>query len=88
MAADTTPPESLLFHVSRQLRLDPALWTEYAQRDETRREHALELQSAFSYRSFTVGEYRKQRGALTELALQTNRESALNRGLESLSRLL
>lgn len=46
---------------------------EYAQRDETRREHALELQAAFDYRSFTAEEYRQQRGMLTELALQTNK---------------
>ncbi|MBX9799981.1 MULTISPECIES: Tn3 family transposase [Azonexaceae] len=73
MAADTTPPDALLSHVSRQLRINPAAWAEYAQRDETRREHALELQAAFGYRPFSTGEYRKQRGTLTELALQTNK---------------
>lgn len=62
MAADTTPPDALLSHVSRQLRINPAAWAEYAQRDETRREHALELQAAFGYRPFSTGEYRKQRG--------------------------
>ena len=37
------PPDSLLSHVSQQLRMKPSSWAEYAQRDETRREHALEL---------------------------------------------
>lgn len=46
---------------------------EYGQHDETRREHALELQAACGYRPFTAAEYRQQRGALTELALQTNK---------------
>ncbi len=73
MTADTTPPDGLLSHVSRQLQINPDSWVEYAQRDETRREHALELQAAFDYRSFTVEEYRQQRGMLTELALQTNK---------------
>ncbi len=73
MAAATTPPDALLSYVSQQLHINPAAWSEYAQRDETRREHALELQAAFGYRPFTAGEYRKQRGMLTELALQTNK---------------
>jgi Domain of unknown function (DUF4158) len=73
MPPDTSPPEVLLSHISRQLRVKPAVWAEYALRDETRREHALELQTAFGYRPFTAGEYRQQRGTLTELALQTNK---------------
>lgn len=73
MTADTTPPDGLLSHVSRQLQINPDSWGEYGQRDETRREHALELQAAFDYRSFTAEEYRQQRGMLTELALHTNK---------------
>ena len=45
--------------------------------DETRREHALELQSVFGYRPFTIAEYRKVRRWLTDLALQTNKALAL-----------
>lgn len=44
---------------------------------ETRREHALELQEMFGYRPFTIAEYRRLRGWLTDLALQTNEASAL-----------
>lgn len=73
LPADKTPPAGLLSHVASQLRIDPLAWAEYARRDETRREHALELQTAFGYRPFTAGKYRKRRSTLTELALQTNK---------------
>lgn len=73
IAAGITPPDVLLSYVSQQLHINPTAWCEYAQRDETRREHALELQTVFGYRPFTAGEYRKQRSMLTELALQTNK---------------
>ena len=73
MTAFATPPMGLLAYVSQQLGLNPDIWTEYAQRDETRREHTLELQAAFGYQSFTAGDYRQQRSTLTDLALQTNK---------------
>lgn len=70
---DAKPSDILLSYVAQQLRLKPAVWDEYGQRDETRREHAIELQAVYGYRPFTATEYRQQRGALTELALQTNK---------------
>lgn len=66
------PPVVLLKYIGQQLRIKSAVCVEYASRDETRREHALELQQAFGYRSFTVADYRHARTWLTELALQTN----------------
>jgi len=77
MALDTEPPPALLAFVARQLRVSPESWQSYAQRDETRREHALELQTLFDYRPFTVGEYRQRRGLLTDLAMQTNKAVAI-----------
>ena len=70
MAPESEPPADILSFVSRQVHASPEAWAAYAQRDETRREHASELQSAFGYRPFTVIEYRQRRGALTALALQ------------------
>jgi len=77
MAPDAEPPPALLAFVARQLRVSPESWQGYARRDETRREHALELQDAFDYRPFTMGEYRRRRGPLTDLAAQTNKAVAL-----------
>lgn len=72
MAPEMEPPADILAFVARQVRVPPASWAEYARRDETRREHAGALQAAFGYRPFTIAAYRRQRGALTALALQTN----------------
>jgi hypothetical protein len=77
MTLEAEPPAELLAHVARQIQVDPGAWTEYATRDETRREHALELQGIFGYRPFTIAEYRRLRGWLTDLAPQTNKASAL-----------
>lgn len=54
-----------------------AAWDEYASRDETRREHALELQAALGLRTFTVPEYRTLRRWLTDLAMRTHKPLAL-----------
>jgi Domain of unknown function (DUF4158) len=84
---EAEPPTELLAHVAQQIQVDPDAWTEYAARDETRREHAIELQSIFGYRPFTIAEYRGLRGWLTDLALQTNKASVLAEELiESLRR--
>jgi TnpA family transposase len=73
LGPETVPSARLLAFVAQQVGALPEAWDEYAQRDATRREHALELQAAFGYRPFTVLEYRRRRGMLTELALQTNK---------------
>lgn len=69
MDPETGPPDAVLAFVAQQAGVPSASWGEYARRDETRREHALELQAAFGYRPFTVTEYRRCRGVLMELAL-------------------
>jgi len=46
----------------------------------------LELQAAFGYRPFTRGEYRRLRGPLTELALQTAKGPLLTQHLIELLR--
>lgn len=42
LGPDEEPPSELLAFLARQLHVPVAAWTEYATRDETRREHALE----------------------------------------------
>lgn len=79
--ADAAPPAGILAFVAQQVGVPPEAWDEYARRDETRREHALELQAAFGYRPFTVREYRRLSGALTDLALQTNKAIAIAQAL-------
>ena len=57
ITSDLTPPDKLINYVAQQLRIKPASLNDYGQRDETRREHALELQTIFGYVPFTAKEY-------------------------------
>lgn len=73
LGPDAAPPDAILAFVAHQVGVPPASWDEYARRDETRREHARELQATLGYRPFTVAEYRRRRDALAELALRTDK---------------
>jgi TnpA family transposase len=53
-----TPPKEMLAFVADQLSVDPSLFGEYAQRAETRREHALELQQYLGLRTFRLADWR------------------------------
>jgi TnpA family transposase len=77
LLADETPPLELINFLALQLYVPSSAWDEYAQRDETRREHLLELQTHYGIRSFILGQYRSLAGWLVSTALQTNRGVAL-----------
>ena len=49
---EEAPASDLLAFVAKQLRLDPKLWLQYAQRPQTRREHLVELQSWLGLQPF------------------------------------
>ncbi len=50
MDPEAVPPDAVLAFVAQQVGVPSASWGEYARRDETRREHARDLQAAFGYR--------------------------------------
>lgn len=77
LPTDARPPEALLSMVARQLDLDPALWSQYAKRPETRREHFLELQAWLGLTPFGTSHARHFVHHLSELAQQTERGMAL-----------
>jgi len=70
---DAVVPMLLLEWVGRQLRLDPVCWPQYAEREETRREHLLELRPYLGLEPFRLADYRQVVQAATELALQTDK---------------
>jgi TnpA family transposase len=88
LAANAAPAVPLLRLAARQLKLDPVEWENYATRGETRREHMIELQSVFGFRSFTTqAHYRQAVQSLEELAWQTDKGVMLATALiESLRR--
>ena len=68
--------------VADQLKLPGDIWNDYGQRAETRREHLLELQSAYGFQSFTtLGHYRTAVHSLDDLAWQTDKGIVLAREL-------
>ena len=58
LGPDEHPPEAMIVFVAHQLECSPAAFGEYALRDQTRREHAVELQKSLHLRSFRLADWR------------------------------
>ena len=52
------PPHAMIAFVAQQLVVSPATFVDYALRDQTRREHAVELQKYLRFRSFGLADWR------------------------------
>ncbi len=66
-------PETLKF-IANQLKIkDFSVWRNYFKRDSTRREHILELQSLFGFKTFTNLHYEDYIKKLTPLAKQNDK---------------
>lgn len=52
------PPHAMIAFVAQQLAVSPATFADYARRDQTRREHAVELQKYLRLRSFGLADWR------------------------------
>lgn len=66
------PPATLCAFVAEQLGLDPAHFGDYAERDQTRREHVLEIQAALGLQPLTRALYREVAVWLLPTALATD----------------
>jgi hypothetical protein len=66
-------PEPFLFFVANQLGIDPSLFSDYARRDQTRREHAVELQALLGLRNFRLADWRATIDVGAEAAWGTDR---------------
>jgi TnpA family transposase len=87
LGADEPPFPPLLRMVATQLKVPVESWDEYGQREQTRREHMVELQTVFGFKPFTMSHYRQAVHTLTALALQTDKGIVLASALvESLRR--
>jgi hypothetical protein len=80
------PPEPLLHDVARQLRADPALWTRYAAREVTRREHVLEIQAWLAVAAFGQDHHRRAVETLADLAMHTDQGLVLARSMVEMLR--
>ncbi len=73
LGADEPPFPPLLRIVASQLKVPVESWDDYGQREQTRREHLVELQTVFGFQPFTMSHYRQAVHTLTELAMQTDK---------------
>ncbi|HTR79426.1 MAG TPA: Tn3 family transposase, partial [Gemmatimonadaceae bacterium] len=67
------PPEAMIAFVARQLGVLSADFADYAQRDQTRREHAVELQRYLGLRRFGLADWRRCLHVGTDAAWATDR---------------
>jgi TnpA family transposase len=81
LPTDAMPPTPLLAMVGRQLCVEPDIWSQYAQRPETRREHLAELQAWMRLAPFAIADYRRFVHQLTDMAQQTDRGIVLAEAL-------
>ncbi|MBI4804164.1 MAG: Tn3 family transposase [Desulfovibrio sp.] len=76
-----SPDQRMLGMISRQLMIDPGLWTNYAGRDQTRREHLQAIIGIYGYRQFNVADYRSLSIWLLPFALQSDQSMVLGRAV-------
>lgn len=81
LRAGEVPTEAVIAVVAEQLDIDPAVFTLYAQREETRREHAREIVSALGLRSVRVSDYRMLILAAAREATTTERGLPITRAV-------
>ena len=87
LGLEDVPFRPLLQMVAVQLKIPAETWNEYGNREQTRREHLVELQTVFGFKPFTMSHYRQAMQTLTDLALQTDKGIVLATALvESLRR--
>ena len=81
LGLDQLPAPSLLAFVAAQLKLPAPEWVVYDRREQTRREHLVELQTAFGFQTFALLHYRAAVPWLTDVALQTDKGVVLVQAL-------
>lgn len=62
-------PESVIGYIAKQIGVESNVFSLYAQREPTRREHMEEIRNAYGYRNFTIREYRMLSQSLFSIAL-------------------
>ena len=63
-------PENLIEYIANQINVDPKVYSLYAQRDTTRREHLEEIRQVYGYRNFNNSDYRRISNVLLKSALE------------------
>jgi len=86
LGVDQPPFPPLLRWVAEQLGVPAESWGDYGQREQTRREHLVELQTWLNLTPFAREDYRRSVHTLAQLAQQTDRGIVLAEALVELLR--
>jgi len=86
LSTDQSPFPPLLCLVSNQIKVPVESWTDYGNREQTRREHLAELQAWLNLSPFAIADYRRFVHQLAELAQQTDRGIVLAEALVEMLR--
>jgi hypothetical protein len=81
LGAGEPPPEAMIGFVAQQLGVSPAAFADYALRDQTRREHAVELQKHLHLRGFRLADWRACLQVGTDTAWATDRGEPIVRAM-------
>ncbi len=73
LASDMRLPEPIIEWIARQVRAEVRAWAKYGERDETRREHFLELRAYLGLSAFGLSDFRFLVQTLTDLGMQTDK---------------
>jgi Domain of unknown function (DUF4158) len=73
LSAVERPPDSFLAMVAGQLGIDERVWAQYAEREETRREHLSELRAFLGLTPFGIRQFHQFARWLADLAMQTDK---------------
>lgn len=73
LGVDEQPYPPLLELVAKQLKVPVDCWANYGQRDQTRREHLVELQKVLGFKTFTARHYQQAVETLAGVAMQTDK---------------
>src|SRR5699024_752762 len=65
-------PGHILNYIAQQIQVDPEVFSQYAQRGPTLREHLQEIRQGYGYRNFTLNEYRNISRFLVQRAMENN----------------
>lgn len=83
---DQSPFPPLLHLVSNQIKVPAESWADYGKREQTRREHLVELQAWLNLSPFAIADFRRFVHQLAELAQQTDRGIVLAEALVEILR--
>jgi TnpA family transposase len=73
LSTDVKVPKHLLVWVGKQIKIDCSNWPQYAERQETRREHLLELRSYMKLKHFGLADFKHVVSAVSAVALQNDK---------------